>query len=411
MTTTKDTPNQYMGHFYREIEIGNVTVKPEILDTLTKLSQIHYDAGHSGFSSGWGTNAMAYAINIVNTEKHTEGGKFDGNWVNTYNALTANALDKVDDVFTEDGPDKWILGDVKRTMEVMQDTDFSKEDCLTLIDFFRKAVMFEIISPLTGIDSEWNDVGNGILQNNRVSHVFGVRDHTGKINAYDQQAIIFSDNRGITWFTTRESARNIEFPYTGELTYVIVKDDDEREAINEDACELNLVAQYAVGDYLIHANQGSHEIVEINEDTFVTVAKGGVRHTWDKSTLEQVNTLDYSYSGDDKLKTTIKYATWINRPSEEWRKEWEAMIDERNRKEAEARQKLYEDRINTYATQHNLSFEEAERQVNEQDRSKSALILAGAAEAVGVALNTDDEVCTTDEPLTVVEPTTKSSDE
>lgn len=49
------------------------------------------------------------------------------------------------------------------------------------IDLFVKLAKFKIITPLTGSDSEWRDVGNDMLQNSRLSSVF--KDLEGK--AYD----------------------------------------------------------------------------------------------------------------------------------------------------------------------------------------------------------------------------------
>jgi hypothetical protein len=43
-----------------------------------------------------------------------------------------------------------------------------------------RLMRFEPLQPLTGEDSEWNDVGNGEQQNNRCSHVFKCAD-----GAYD----------------------------------------------------------------------------------------------------------------------------------------------------------------------------------------------------------------------------------
>jgi len=99
---------------------------------------------------------------------------------------------------------------------------FTAEYAADLLD---KLLRFQPLGPLTGEDSEWNDVAEqngGILwQNNRCSHVF--KDPNG---AYDINGIIFYDdipqqdgsfNRSC--FTCFESRVPVTFPYTPKSTY------------------------------------------------------------------------------------------------------------------------------------------------------------------------------------------------
>lgn len=65
------------------------------------------------------------------------------------------------------------------------------------------------LTPLTGNDDEWNEVTRGMKQNKRCSSVFMTEDGT----AYDNDAIIVSDNGGITWFTSGRFRKTITFPY------------------------------------------------------------------------------------------------------------------------------------------------------------------------------------------------------
>lgn len=79
-----------------------------------------------------------------------------------------------------------------------------------------KLLSFEPLGPLTGADSEWNEVGPGMWQNKRCSHVF--KDATG---AYDIEGRIFREPNGAC-FTNRKSRVYIEFPYTPSHEYVEV---------------------------------------------------------------------------------------------------------------------------------------------------------------------------------------------
>jgi hypothetical protein len=78
---------------------------------------------------------------------------------------------------------------------------------------FYRLAMFKPISPLTGEDDEWNDVGNGHFQNKRCPMVF--KDADGK--AYNIDGKIFSDDGGETWFTNKDSRVYISFPYMPPL--------------------------------------------------------------------------------------------------------------------------------------------------------------------------------------------------
>lgn len=85
-----------------------------------------------------------------------------------------------------------------------------------VVSLFKTLASYKTISPLTGEDSEWNDVGNGQFQNNRCSRVFKGNDRfNGK--AYDIDGKIFSDDKGRTWFTNHNSFIPITFPYDTDI--------------------------------------------------------------------------------------------------------------------------------------------------------------------------------------------------
>ena len=81
---------------------------------------------------------------------------------------------------------------------------------------FEKVARFEPLLPLTGADDEWNEVGPGVFQNKRCSHVF--RDDTG---TYDSEGKIFREPDGAC-FQSRDSRVPVTFPYVPKREYVDV---------------------------------------------------------------------------------------------------------------------------------------------------------------------------------------------
>ena len=73
---------------------------------------------------------------------------------------------------------------------------------------FCRLAMFKPVSPLTGEDDEWKDVGDGLLQNKRYSAVFKGKDGT----AYNVEGKVFTDD-GEVWYTSKDSRVNVIFPY------------------------------------------------------------------------------------------------------------------------------------------------------------------------------------------------------
>lgn len=77
----------------------------------------------------------------------------------------------------------------------------------------RKLLAQEPLTPLTGADDEWNDVGEisgrPWWQNKRCSRVFKEADGI----AYDVQGIVWRDKSGFT-YTNGKSRVNVVFPYT-----------------------------------------------------------------------------------------------------------------------------------------------------------------------------------------------------
>ena len=94
-----------------------------------------------------------------------------------------------------------------------------------ILNLFMAAAKYQPLTPLTGEDSEWMDVGeqNGTLyQNIRFGAIF--KDDDG---AYWIDGKVFEDENGFT-FTSKDSHVPVEFPWTyRDPEYVKVKGDTD----------------------------------------------------------------------------------------------------------------------------------------------------------------------------------------
>lgn len=90
------------------------------------------------------------------------------------------------------------------------------------INAFSRLAMFKPLSPLTGEDDEWNEVGTGVFQNKRCFSVFKDKDGT----AYNLEGKIFTDD-GEVWYRNKDSRVNVTFPY-------VVPDKPERVYKNKE---------------------------------------------------------------------------------------------------------------------------------------------------------------------------------
>ena len=84
----------------------------------------------------------------------------------------------------------------------------------------KRLLAWEPLTPLTGADDEWNEVGDGVFQNKRCSRVFKSKDRFDG-QAYDIDAIVFREGPG-NCYTNRDSMQPITFPYVPTTTYVDV---------------------------------------------------------------------------------------------------------------------------------------------------------------------------------------------
>jgi ferredoxin len=142
----------------------------------------------------------------------------------------------------EDGPNKWIQENVFELLEVFSKQGHSGTSAPFCVDYFSKLALFEPLSPLTGEDWEWNEVGPGVFQNNRCSHVFHQADRFNG-RPYDINGKVFwekcvrdleEDEEGYpgireykSYFTSSDSFVLVEFPYTPTQEYIEVIPDSE----------------------------------------------------------------------------------------------------------------------------------------------------------------------------------------
>lgn len=81
--------------------------------------------------------------------------------------------------------------------------------CIPIIN---KLLKQEPISPLTGSEDEWTEIGEGVFQNKRFSSVFKDKDRFNG-EPYWIEGKIFSDDGGESWFTNSNSFVVIKFPF------------------------------------------------------------------------------------------------------------------------------------------------------------------------------------------------------
>lgn len=105
---------------------------------------------------------------------------------------------------------KMICDNIIELLEVFSNHGHSGSSAPYALGMFNELAKFNPISPLTGDDSEWVEVGDNLYQNNRDGEVFKEGE---SIRAYWINGKIFRDYKGIT-YTNKESRVFIEFPWT-----------------------------------------------------------------------------------------------------------------------------------------------------------------------------------------------------
>lgn len=106
---------------------------------------------------------------------------------------------------------------VLRMIREFSDEGHSGMSAPLAVNLFGVVAKFGVLTPLTGDDDEWQEIGEGRFQNRRSGNVF--KDADGR--AYDIDGRVFREPSGAC-FTNRDSRVYIEFPYTPKTEYVDV---------------------------------------------------------------------------------------------------------------------------------------------------------------------------------------------
>jgi len=131
-----------------------------------------------------------------------------------------------------------ILAICKKFGESGQSGGSAPYTASALSQTIKKLCLQNMISPLMGIDKEWNDtMSNNVLQNNRQSDVFKEKE-TGK--CYYLDAIIWKTQSGSTWSGTAENITSRQyikaFPFISKTFYI----DTIEEEISKDNWEFHI---------------------------------------------------------------------------------------------------------------------------------------------------------------------------
>ena len=136
--------------------------------------------------------------------------------------------------FDKDSDYEGALGKaVMELIEVFSKQGHSGFSANRVVSLFEKVARYKNLLPLTGEDSEWNDISDldgGTLQNNRVSSVFKEKE-TGR--AYYIDAIVWRTQNGgyFTGSADDVSSRQYikSFPFTPKTFYVDVIEEEVKK--------------------------------------------------------------------------------------------------------------------------------------------------------------------------------------
>ena len=117
----------------------------------------------------------------------------------------------------KDSMQEAICKDVYELLAVFSAQGHSGSSAPYAIQMFSKLAAFEPITPLTGDDSEWVEVSNGVYQNKRNSAVF--KDKT----QFDGQAYFLDAIVWWEWYTDKETGEKSKIYFTNKYSRQTVK--------------------------------------------------------------------------------------------------------------------------------------------------------------------------------------------
>lgn len=120
---------------------------------------------------------------------------------------------------TGDSMDYHMRDHIIRMVELFSEEGHSGFSASYALSIISRVLQYQPLTPLTGEDDEWNEVGPGVYQNRRASNVFKENEQ-----AYWSDGIVFwewhsspdvDDGEPFkSYFTSKDSRVPITFPYT-----------------------------------------------------------------------------------------------------------------------------------------------------------------------------------------------------
>lgn len=152
----------------------------------------------------------------------------EDSWLHAYEK--ESDLKKKDAMKADREYGEMIHKSVIELLETFQRQNNSASSAGFILSEFKRLATFKPITPLTGKDSEWEDVftkADGVVmqQNNRCGSVF--RQKGKNDTAENTEGVAFSNDEGKTWFTNRHSLVRIGFPY-------VVPDEIKRKVLTKE---------------------------------------------------------------------------------------------------------------------------------------------------------------------------------
>lgn len=124
--------------------------------------------------------------------------------------------------FGKDSDYDGMIGEaVKELLLVFQKQGHSGASAIRTATIFHRLIMGHPLLELTSDPDEWIDHGNGVLQNNRCSHVF--IDKSESERPYTIEGKAFSDDGGKSYFTSRDSRVYFDLPGFPPKTEHVIK--------------------------------------------------------------------------------------------------------------------------------------------------------------------------------------------
>ena len=157
---------------------------------------------------------------LIETPDTAVGDESDGKI--TYNSYARRELEALEKACKSDKAremQRFVTQNVLDLMRVFSKQGHSGFSASYVMNLFRRVSEYKPLTPLTGADDEWNEPmdmgGDKTQQNKRCCSVF--RTNFDNSTARDIDAMVFSDNGGVTWFTSPMKSKNydwtVKFPY------------------------------------------------------------------------------------------------------------------------------------------------------------------------------------------------------